>query len=398
MEEVIDFQKMINEKQALVNETKNAMVVLETEYLFDNSANCDLTPLTPPDSGFADEELNSIFSPSFTLSPSVSVSPSPSSILPKKTFVCNICSTSVTRKSILIRHFKNSHGIAEELPKPASLLPFKCGRCNAKFKQISGILKHFLICSDPQLKCPKCHDGAKVHNKKLLAAHLVRHRERDKRSKFLPHRCERCERRFATDQLRCKHQTKHDDPTYRYQLCPICGETLSFNRLQHHVRVHYSDHICPDCHKRVWKIKDHMLQHDSNNFTTCERCGQKIRSVNYQRHAINCSGADFKCRHCGQIFTKEYRLRRHVRREHFGWRCNQCNISFPNHGHKKRHRFLLHNPNVLKDLKTKERRTPKCNCEFCLNDRSKFEALFNVHYQYPKIVSKFCNFYGTDHI
>lgn len=62
-----------------------------------------------------------------------------------------------------------------------------------------------------------------------------------------------------------------------------------------------------------------------------------------QHHVKKCRGLNVEhiCQYCGQKFETRATKYRHEMRDHRGWKCKRCNMTFEKYGELKRHRKSL---------------------------------------------------------
>ena len=180
--------------------------------------------------------------------------------------------------------------------------------------------------------------------------HQLKYHARDDEKTFL---CQFCEEKFASNQLRNKHQNLAH--TKRFP-CDQCDKVFSEkSRLQVHYRIHNGEkpYVCEDCgfsctqkdNLRIHKefkhpktgrqekkfkcnicsatflthgnLKRHELTHTNQKEYVCETCGKCFRDPGTLRqHTFSHGTPDYLCDICDQKFTSPLYLSRHMVRVH----------------------------------------------------------------------------------
>ena len=178
-------------------------------------------------------------------------------------------------------------------------------------------------------------------------------------------KCASCDERFASNQLRNKHQNLVHNKRYS---CDDCGKTFSErSRLLIHNRVHSGDRpyecelcgfscaqkdnlrihkeykhpksgsfvkrftckICSASFLTQGNLKRHVLTHSDIKPYVCETCGKSFKDPGtLKQHTYKHGGQNFICRFCGQKFISPLYLSRHVSRVHpaDGVQAKTCSI------------------------------------------------------------------------
>jgi len=197
--------------------------------------------------------------------------------------------------------------------------------------------------------------------------HQLRHHATDQEKIFS---CKFCPDRFATNQLRNKHQNIAHNKRFP---CQTCGKIFSErSRLFIHSRIHTGEKpfVCEECgfscaqrdnlrlHKQFKhpggrqnkkfncdmceasfltksNLTRHRMTHTSLKDYVCETCGKAFKdSGALKQHNFSHGSADFVCSQCHMRFTSPLYLSRHMDRKHpmdgvQPFTCGVCARGFP---------------------------------------------------------------------
>ncbi|XP_073839113.1 uncharacterized protein [Musca autumnalis] len=245
-----------------------------------------------------------------------------SSIISSSEHKCELCGTSFTEHSCLLRHMRNKH--------PSSInSEHICKICNKKFDTQAGLHRHSYRIHPVarKHKCEIC--GRSYRQPQNLRAHM---RNKHPSSIDSEYTCEICYQRFTTQTGRDRHSYKKHRVATKHK-CEICGTCYrGSNNLQVHMRKRHpsyiaSEYICEICSQRFTTQKGldrHFSHTHPAHISTkheCEICGScysEYRSL--RAHIINKhpSSVDLEyiCEICHQRFTTQNGLTRHSKRIH----------------------------------------------------------------------------------
>ena len=222
--------------------------------------------------------------------------------------------------------------------------------------------------------------------------HQLRYHAREEEKIFL---CQFCDKKFASNQLRNKHQNLIH--TKRYP-CEVCQKVFSEKtRLMIHARIHSGErpYVCEDCgfscsqkdnlrlHKEFRhpvsgqqekkftcdicsasfltnsNLRRHVLIHSDVKQCVCETCGKSFKDAgSLKQHNFSHGNQDYCCTICSQTFTSPLYLNRHLSRLHptdgvQPLACQQCGKGFPLKHQLEEHIQAVH--------ENKKYRCPHCN-------------------------------------
>ena len=222
--------------------------------------------------------------------------------------------------------------------------------------------------------------------------HQLRYHAREEEKIFL---CQFCDKKFASNQLRNKHQNLIH--TKRYP-CEVCQKVFSEKtRLIIHARTHSGERpfVCEDCGfsctqkdnlrlHREFKhpvsgrqekkftcdicsasfltnsnLRRHVLIHSDVKLCVCETCGKSFKDAgSLKQHTFSHGGPDYRCTVCLQTFTSPVYLNRHLSRLHPAdgvqpLACHHCGKGFPLKHQLEEHIEAVH--------ENKKYRCPHCN-------------------------------------
>ena len=192
--------------------------------------------------------------------------------------------------------------------------------------------------------------------------HQLRYHATDADKTF---KCSYCDQRFASNQLRNKHQNLVHNKRFP---CEHCGKTFSEkSRLLIHNRVHSGDRpyecdlcgfrcaqkdnlrihkefkhpmsgsfekkfnckICSALFLTQGNLKRHIRTHSDLKPYVCETCGKSFKDPGtLKQHTFKHGGQTFVCKFCSQKFNSPLYLSRHMNRVHpvDGIQTNICSI------------------------------------------------------------------------
>lgn len=222
--------------------------------------------------------------------------------------------------------------------------------------------------------------------------HQLRLHANDDEKKF---RCQYCDEKFASNQLRNKHQNLMHIKRFP---CDQCNKIFSEKtRLQIHYRIHSGDrpYVCEDCgfscsqkdNLRIHKefkhpsagsqvkkftcnvcsasfltsgnLKRHEMTHSELKQFVCETCGKCFRDPGtLKQHTYSHGSANYTCDICDQKFTSPLYLNRHMMRLHptdgiQPYVCGSCGKGFSTKSQLEEHIGCVH--------ENKKHRCPQCN-------------------------------------
>ena len=129
---------------------------------------------------------------------------------------------------------------------------------------------------------------------------------------------ERCNKSFKTMKLLKTHEkiVHHHDESNTTFTCAECSKQFKKKyNLICHLRTHEDKNAdeCTICKKKFVNLKKYEQDVHSRKNLTCERCGKKVRKINYNKHVANCK---ISCTICNKIFTSPRYLKQHANSKH----------------------------------------------------------------------------------
>ena len=222
--------------------------------------------------------------------------------------------------------------------------------------------------------------------------HQLRYHAREEEKRFL---CQFCDKKFASNQLRNKHQNLIHNKRYQCQVChkmfsektrllihsrthsgerPWVCEDCGFSCTQKdNLRLHkefkhpasgqqekkYTCHICSASFLTNSNLRRHVLTHSDARLCVCETCGKSFKDPgSLKQHVFSHGDQEFSCEVCQQKFSSPLYLSRHLSRLHPAdgvqpLTCGQCGKGFPLKHQLEEHIEAVH--------EMKKHRCPQCN-------------------------------------
>lgn len=225
--------------------------------------------------------------------------------IPKKRYVCKVCSLELDNPSDLQTHTKEAHG-------PLSI---KCERCNEEFDVKAEYLRHMR--ENHSYKCSVCGKG--WHSQ----ARLDRHYDA-KHSQRLD--CKVCGKVYKNLLARRFHERIHEQENESH-VCWVCGAVLKTKgSMRNHMELHSEKwlpcNVCNEQFKTSSALSKHrrLAHFDPSDLNSkvlqCEICSKCfICSSTLQKHYMSHSEErSHVCKHCGMTFKHLNSLSRHDQR------------------------------------------------------------------------------------
>uniref|UniRef100_A0A336LL14 CSON010189 protein n=1 Tax=Culicoides sonorensis TaxID=179676 RepID=A0A336LL14_CULSO len=155
----------------------------------------------------------------------------------KYCYKCDLCEKSATSKTLLLKHFQQSHNMGNFEEK---VEPILCPVCAKSFQTESGFHYHFKAHHDiEKVVCPEC--GQEM-NKLSLKSHIRRQHD------HIPQTCDICFKQFKNMHTMIHHKNRvHIEPRHECDMC-----------------------------KKKFKTKDKLLDHRKGHFVQnrfhCDLC------------------------------------------------------------------------------------------------------------------------------
>ena len=233
------------------------------------------------------------------------------------------------------------------------------------------------------LECEYCH---KIFiDKYLFWRHTKWHGNKR------PYRCEKCNRRYDTDELLQKHQSDMPDCEVTRIICRFCKKEFKDKlELKQHIREHdpsqpYECSICEQKYKQHRSLLSHMSVHTGQKAYKCQTCGEGFAwKGTYDNHIKSCKiGQKHQCKFCDQPFETRGEMTAHELC-HIGDRpflCIICQKSYKSKRQMRVHKKFYH---LLE---------PQFQCENCGKKFKTSTALslhMSVHLTQKKSVCEIC--------
>ncbi len=288
---------------------------------------------------------------------------------------CNTCQLEFSTEEQLHSHFRlhTDDAVINER------LVIECGECDAKFERDVDFAwhTHRTHGHDLEFKCFQCR-GLVVGSEAELRQHQRdKHGARDRDTgiqKFkrahrrsakmkttgsiiiqTPPTCSTCGKVFTNRRLLAAHKVRHGEKRMN---CDLCGRGFrcSNDLYKHKTRMHAEETglrsaytvKCPQCPRKFAdagkQYADHLDYHAGKRSHGCGACGKKFST----RHALvehakkHSSKASHKCGDCGKKFKRVQNARQHLRVTHglSGERLSKSVVSLMSKGVDRRKRIV----------------------------------------------------------
>lgn len=180
---------------------------------------------------------------------------------------CDICPNSATfkTKGSLFKHIQHfhKHGIKESLKHNVKNPPYVCEFCGQSFKKPAAFTFHVRSHTNELQKCPEPDCNATFRQVSNMKKHFKEVHGADKD----PFACELCDATFAlASNLRVHHLQKHEKTKGNKWKCPECGKDFSYpSQLKQHMVSHLGEKNfqCTVCEKAYFKASN-LRRHYQN--------------------------------------------------------------------------------------------------------------------------------------
>lgn len=248
----------------------------------------------------------------------------------EKKYSCPQCDRKFVIRTYVREHMILVHGLTKdqfsydmipEVLNAPKATEYECYLCHRVYQADYRLIAHMSVHRMEPVYCRFC--GKMFKCTEQLSKHLQRH----KTNTNIPHKCDICNKLFASKRSMLGHKReKHNANRRRRQclICSVCGWSFSHrNNFTKHLETH------------------------TNNKTKCEIC-QKFISVRYiQEHMqIHSDDKCFQCATCGKQFINKKRLQQHMRvhEDELKHKCDICSRAFRRsviffHIYSKKHEF-----------------------------------------------------------
>jgi len=235
----------------------------------------------------------------------------------------------------------------QHMVKHSDARPFKCTVCEKTFKRMSEMNNHMQIHSNVTYTCDLC--GLISKNRVSLRTHVRRVHKRD-----LRHRCEQCGKGFMSNYDLEDHKTSHlgiknficdycgnaylqksylaahkrvihgvqKYPASKQHRCDRCNKSFASElNLRNHTSLHSQTFLCAQCGKKFtsnYNLKLHERMHTGEGPYQCKLCSKAFwRSVALELHELTHAGKKpYECDICRQTFTRRSSMMGHRRKRH----------------------------------------------------------------------------------
>ncbi|XP_075229447.1 uncharacterized protein LOC142329053 [Lycorma delicatula] len=245
---------------------------------------------------------------------------------------CNECGKGFMEKTSLELH-KRSHTKEQ---------PCVCEICGSKFVKEANLKAHLQICKKEEIGCNLCSEifyskthlkkhevtnhGAKPStecnicgkafvNVKDLKPHMRSH------SQDKPFECKICGKRYKSVGNLNQHAKIHD--INKLLRCTLCGEGFRRKKtLEDHMNKHSGErpYKCTDCSKAFFDLHNLQIHRKIHSGLvkkkSCSVCGKKFHHGLKVHMRTHTGVKPYVCNHCGQAFTVNNTLTRHIQLKH----------------------------------------------------------------------------------
>ncbi|XP_061727668.1 uncharacterized protein LOC133532832 [Cydia pomonella] len=227
-----------------------------------------------------------------------------------KYYTCSVCNVSCGTRATLKVHIAEKHFNID-------MKRMECDACGQRFKLRQTLVTHIVYSREGTNYSRRLRVKGLCQIKATLKVYIAKHFDID----MMRMECDACGQRFKLRQTLVTHiQTVHDKS--RSAKCDICGKILS-NRgnMRSHLRTHIS--------QKPYKC-------------TFGGCGRRFKDASSRgKHEIkHYPERQFPCKICDRLFTREYRMRRHLNTHMVKVKkvqCDYCGVRFYNKNYLSTH-------------------------------------------------------------
>lgn len=202
--------------------------------------------------------------------------------------------------------------------------------------------------------------------------------------------CDKCEKKFYTNNLLRRHQTSHQEARpFSCEECQKGFRTSSELTIHKAIHVEVKQYKCEFCGKEFRTkgcIKSHIKYHIGDKRHKCTECGRAfVKSADLKRHmAGHRNEKKFVCDDCGSAFTRRDNLKAHrlLHTRESVVTCDLCSKEFINAVYLKRHMHIH-----------KQAKKKPYECQWCPKTYEQLEGLrrhIRQHVGDEKFVCKDC--------